>query len=132
MPYLFRALIDSNFGRMRRDFDIILGAENADLSEVRGAIEQDPSSVNEQDPDTGLTAMHIAAADSNTSIFNELMKQPNLDLEIRDHWGRSAIDLSIATGHEALTERLLQRRYPQFFEDDDPYPDNGAPHLRAF
>lgn len=130
MPYLFKAIFNRDIQPMKREFNIIIGAENADLAEVRGAIQENQSSVNEQDPDTGLTAMHIAAADSNASIFNELMNQPNLDLEVRDYWGRTAIDLAISAGHEELTERLFERRYPQFFGDDDPYPNQG-PHLRV-
>jgi ankyrin repeat protein len=130
MPYLF---LSTEPGLKKREFDIILGAERADLAEVRGAIQEDPDVVNFQDPDTGLTAMHISAADHNTSVFNELLKHKTLDIDLRDHWGRTAIDIAVAAGHHDLAERLLQRRFPEFFEsDDDPYPATppGVTRLR--
>lgn len=130
MPYLFAS---NDSGLKKRDFDIILGAERADLAEVRGAIQEYPEAVNLQDPDTGLTAMHISAADHNTSVFNELLKHANLDLDLRDHWGRTPIDIAIAAGHHDLAERLMRKRFPEFFEnDDDPYPETppGVVRLR--
>lgn len=121
---------DSGLGK--REFDIIRGAENADLVEVRGAINEDVNAVNFQDPTTGLTAMHISAADHNQSVVKELLKH-KVDLDVRDAWGRTAIDLAIGAGHDDIAEILYRRRFPEFFEsDDDPYPDlpPGVSRLR--
>lgn len=122
MPYLYKLINDQIV--MGKEYDIIAGAENGDLQEVRGAIAEDQEAVNFRDPDTGATAAHISAGDGNRSIVNELLKHDNLDLTITDYWDRTAADMAINGGHHEIADKLMERAFPEFFGDDDPFPEH--------
>lgn len=98
--------------------NIIVGANNDDLRVVKAALAEDPSCINFQDTNTGLTAIHIAAAHGTLRLARYLLEQNGIDLSLADWRGRRAVDLAIAIGHKPLINLLARRMYPTSFEED--------------
>lgn len=86
-----------------------------------------PELVNAQQPSTGLTPLHLAAAHGYPEMVRTLLAMDGAAVELKDHWGRTALDVAKACNHLDCAEELLRATYSEFFEgDDDPYPEEDA------
>lgn len=87
--------------------DIIRGARNNDISEVRAALELNAEDINKADYAFGLTALHYAAAKGNPSMVDFLLLQNGVDITIKDRWGRDALDAAIDAGNQDCIDKLF-------------------------
>ncbi|MEW8073220.1 MAG: ankyrin repeat domain-containing protein [Candidatus Thiodiazotropha sp.] len=64
--------------------------------------------VNYQDPDTGATALHMAAANQALKVLRYLITLPHIDYLLRDKKGRLASEMAFIYGHDPAVARLLR------------------------
>ena len=64
-------------------------------------------SVNHQDPHTGSTALHKAAASQARDVIRELLRTGGCDFLIRDNKGRLPSEMAYLYGHDPALARLL-------------------------
>ena len=93
-------------------FDIFHGADINDLTEIAGALQEDPAALDAREPLTGKTATAIAAADGNYLALHFLLVTHNADPWVKDKHGLLALDYARAIGHQACRQLLLQHMYP--------------------
>lgn len=91
------------------EHDILKGAYDNDHGEVSAALAESPACINAQSQAEGLTALHIAAALGNQSMVELLLKQPLVDVTVKDRFGRDPLDIAITTGHPAVIKALFAR-----------------------
>ncbi|OXT01635.1 hypothetical protein B7H23_01295 [Notoacmeibacter marinus] len=97
--------------------DIIRGAMHNDISEVRAALENGKN-INEQDRIHGLTALHHAAVRGNYSMTTYLLTQAEIDISLKDRWGRDPLDVAILTGCQPVIDQMF--RFRETGESEDP------------
>lgn len=97
-------------------------AERNDLNGVAQVLQEKPVAINQQDPETGMTALHWAGANRNLRLGEMLFGQeiPRVDPWIKDRWDRLPAELAIKTGNESLID-LFHRM--MFREDYEPEID---------
>ncbi|MBN9039342.1 MAG: ankyrin repeat domain-containing protein [Rhizobiales bacterium] len=93
--------------------DIIEGALKNSLSDVEAALKADSDSINQQEDETGSTALHIAVASMNMPMVLLLSSQVGADINIKDDFGRDVIDLALEVGHPEIVKHLLKLRGSQ-------------------
>ena len=93
------------------NYDIIRGAERNDLDEVRSAVEIEGVSVNYQEPVAGLTALHKVAARGNILVLKWLVSHPDVDLDIRDTFDRSAAKVAAMFRQEEAYQIICAARF---------------------
>lgn len=100
------------------------------ITEIEAKLSHEPSLVNRQDPKTGMTLLHSAAATRNLALGKLLFdqKEPKADPWIRDRWGRLAVDLALETGNQTLIDLFHRHMFPEDYENDyDPLdPPEGV------
>lgn len=92
---------------------IITGAEFNDMEIVKQALLHDPHLVNSRHPRSGVTALHIAAANRNLSMVSFLVEQPGINLTSVDRFGRDALDLAINVGDRRIIDLLSRMMFPK-------------------
>lgn len=116
--------------------DIIRGAKNNDISEVRAALKQDWRVINKQDQAFKMSAVHYAAAMGNASMSSFLLQQDEIDLSLRDRWDRDPLDVAILSGNQDIVDEMFRFRYGDSSEDntpdDDPVSDPSSPDVIPF
>ena len=100
--------------------DIIRGAKNNDLSEVKAALELNQHDITKQDGIYGLSALHYAAAKGNIHMVDYLLTQEGVNIDLKDRWGRDVLDVAILSGPQQVIQSLFAFRH----KDDDPSPDD--------
>ena len=100
--------------------DIIRGAKNNDLSEVKAALELNKHDIIKQDGIYGLSALHYAAAKGNIHMVDYLLRQEGVNIDLKDRWERDVLDVAILSGHQQVIESLFAFRHG----DVDPSSDN--------
>ena len=88
--------------------NIIRGATNHDLDEIRRALAENPDCINETEPNVGVTALHIAAFDGNYEIVDFLCDQPGVDVHAEDNLGRTPWWAAYIVGREDIHIRILK------------------------
>ena len=118
--------IIDNYNNLDKDKpNIIRGAMNADLHEVKAALLDNPTCINEADPETGLTAMHIGGGEGDYDLVDLLCQQPGYDISLRDAWGRTPYFMARIIGRQDIVERMFQdidanlRRKEALFGDEE-------------
>lgn len=100
------------------------------VRDIANRILYEPALVNKQDPGTGMTLLHSAAATRNLALGQLLFDQqdPKADPWIRDRWGRLAVDLALETGNQSLIDLFHRHMFPEDYAYDfDPLdPPEGA------
>ena len=71
-------------------------------------IEADPEQINQQDPFTGLTPLHIAIFRQNVELVRALISHPMTDPNLADGFGRRAIDMCVYTRSEEMFHFVLE------------------------
>lgn len=87
--------------------NIIRGAENADLEEIKAALLENPNCINEVCI-SGLTALHYAACDGMYSIVDFLCDQPGVDIGVLDIFGRTPYLLASIVGRNDIHDRIMK------------------------
>lgn len=100
--------IEEIYSNMTDVPNIIRGATNGDLEEIKEALRNDPDCINETDPDVGVTALHIACFDGNYEIVDFLCSQPGVEVYVYDNLGRIPWYAAYAIGRDDICERLLR------------------------
>ncbi|XP_077535219.1 uncharacterized protein LOC144147059 isoform X2 [Haemaphysalis longicornis] len=59
--------------------------------------------------DIGNTALHVAIANTNVGIFDELLQLPNVDFTLTNKYGLNALHMAALKGDATMTEKLLSR-----------------------
>ncbi|XP_077534639.1 uncharacterized protein LOC144146570 [Haemaphysalis longicornis] len=59
--------------------------------------------------DIGNTALHVAIANTNVGIFNELLQLPNVDFTLTNKYGLNALHMAALKGDATMTEKLLSK-----------------------
>ena len=96
--------------RGRREPNLIRGAKNNDLGEVKRAVHQRRDTLNKVEADTGFSALHYAVARGNLRIVTFLLEQDDIDLRIADIHNREPLDLAVDVGHQGIVVALLKAR----------------------
>lgn len=109
------------------DPDIIRGAKNNDISEVRAALKLDWKVINKQDLTFKMSALHYAAARGNSSMVSFLLEQEGLDINLKDRWVRDPLDLAILSGNQDIIDDMFKFRHGDKPDDSDPEPDAPLP-----
>jgi len=95
------------------DGALFRAARDADEAEVRRLLASPDTNINAVDPETGYTALHIAAARSARAIVRLLVATRGCDFAIKDRQGRTAATLAYVLGEDpALCRFLLGKQYP--------------------
>jgi ankyrin repeat protein len=109
--------------------DIIRGAKNNDLSEVKAALELNSHDITKQDGIYGLSALHYAAAKGNAYMVDYLLQQDGVNIDLKDRWERDVLDVAILSGNQKIIQSLFTFRH----QDNDGEPDdprsNGPTHF---
>jgi len=90
----------------------------------------DGAPVNPQDPSTGATPLHYAAAFRARPAFRTLLKSGKCDFLIRDRKGRLAWELASNTDDSAMTRLLIRRTAKQAEAQGLPLPPRREPAHR--
>jgi ankyrin repeat protein len=113
---------------------IIEGAQQNDLGKVEAALELDPPCVNACDPRSGLTALHIAAADGNRSLVRFLLSRADCAFSPEDRLGRTPVQLAYVIGRDDIVDDIcssmaadLSRRFPELNEAEEFPPSIPVP-----
>lgn len=93
---------------LKSEPNIIRGATNNDLDEVKRALEADPNCINETEPNVGVTALHIAAFDGNYEMVDFLCDQPCIDIHKEDNLGRSPQWAAYIIGRNDIEMRIMR------------------------
>lgn len=88
--------------------NIIRGAMNENLEEIKAALANNPNCINETDDKMRLTAMHIAAANGAYDIIDLLCEQPGYDIGLKDAVGRTPDDLAWIIGRHDIIDRMMR------------------------
>lgn len=114
-----------NTGMFKPDHDIVRGAKNNDIEEVKAALRQKPGCINASDY-AGLTALHWAGANANYAICAYLFdfSHPKYLLNpwIPDSRDRLAVDHAIGTGSDHLVALFRTRMITGDVASDNPPP----------
>lgn len=94
---------------------ILQAADDGDIKGVDRAISASRDAINFRDPDTGLTALHIAAGDGNLAMTLHLLRKPGIDLTIKDYFGRDAVDLAMGVNATEIVDAISKKLYPKSF-----------------
>jgi ankyrin repeat protein len=106
--------------------DIVRASRENNFTLVKSALEQNPACINDQDPVTGMTALHWACANRNKEVFDLLGEFPNLSYDLLTFAGQSPEQLALESGATEIADALHQRIFVQDHLDEDPYADNSS------
>lgn len=101
---------------------LIESAEKGSVKGIQIALEAGVN-VNIQEPDTGITAAHAAIAGGHWFALEELLNTPEIDLHLKDNFGRSAIGLALSHPREdiiLMIEEFLDEKLSRTTSDTDP------------
>ena len=88
--------------------NIIRGARNNDLEEVKAALNQNWTNITQKDVSNGMTALHYAAALGNYNMAQFLLQRKGIELRAEDRFGRDALDVAIDCGNQRIVEAVFQ------------------------
>ena len=91
--------------------DIVECALKNDFSAVDTILEDDPSLINAQRSDTGLTALMAASGRGLRRMVVHILAKEGIDLFIRDFEGQDAFDYAVL--FPEVTELLMRKRLPK-------------------
>ena len=94
---------------------IIFAALHGNLAEVDRAAAVDRRAINFQEPESGVTALHVAAGNGDVALTRHLLMKPGIDVAIKDRFGRDALDLAIEINADEIVELLSRKLYPKSF-----------------
>lgn len=94
----------------------------ADL--IQEILDDFPDSINDQQSDTGMTALHFACSHRSYKCFKVLAAAEGLDPWIRDVAGRYAMDLAMSSGHQQIIDELHYMMFEDDFDIEPDGPDN--------
>ena len=109
------------------DPDIIRGAKNNDISEVRAALKIDWRVINKRDLTFKMSALHYAAARGNSSMASFLLEQKGVDINLKDRWDRDPLDVAILSGNQDIIDDMFKFRHGDETDDSDPKPEAPLP-----
>ena len=112
--------IDNEVDAVLRGHDLLDAARDGDAVTVRRLIGDEETPVNFQDPRTGATALHYAAAYRARPTARALLKSGRCDFLIRDRKGRLAWELASNADDAAMTRLLLIKTASQARERGVP------------
>jgi hypothetical protein len=92
--------------------EFLHAAERGDASRLRTFLEEG-FPVTFQDPETGETALHIAAACRARGALRVLLQSPDCDYLLRDRNGRLPSEMAYLHGEDPAAARLLGRKEKQ-------------------
>lgn len=104
-------------------YDIIYGSATNNDMIVTGALKEDPHCINNQDPETLMTALHWTGANRNLRIAEILFAQTAVKVDpwLKDKWGRLPMDLAQVTGNPSLIDLFHRKMFPEDYQYDfDP------------
>ncbi|PCJ82178.1 MAG: hypothetical protein COA52_20260 [Hyphomicrobiales bacterium] len=109
------------------DPDIIRGAKNNDISEVRAALKIDWKVITKRDLTFKMSALHYAAARGNSSMVSFLLEQKGADINLKDRWGRDPLDVAILSGNQDIIDDMFKFRHGEEPDENDPEPEPPLP-----
>lgn len=106
----------------RRHFDIIEAAMKNDFKAVDEALKHDPDAINAQRPGTLITPLIGAAGRGLERMVGHLLSKDNVDVSIKDAFGKSAFDHGRL--FPEIVGKLVLHKYPdlQWQEPCEPQP----------
>ncbi|XP_077535224.1 uncharacterized protein LOC144147061 isoform X2 [Haemaphysalis longicornis] len=110
ISHLLRLGADINATNNRNHTALQFAAKQGFLGCVRELTERHNTlNPNIQD-DIGNTALHVAIANTNVGIFNELVELPNIDFTVTNKYGLNALHMAAMKGDTTMTEKILSKR----------------------
>ena len=85
--------------------DIIEAAERGDIKKIEAALSLGED-VNVQEGATGITPLHAAIAGNHVAAVRYLLMQPDIDLDVKDKFGRSPVGLALSLPHDGVIQEL--------------------------
>lgn len=113
--------------------DIFRGAMDADIEEVKLALEQSPEILNARHEKGGVTPLAMAAWYGNYEIVDYLCSFPDIDLLALDDQGRTVWYGAVALGREDIVQRIMQpnaEKVQAKIEQEDRF--EGSSNVTAF
>ena len=89
-------------GVTRRSTSILDAVKANDLNAIETALADDPSCINDVDPDTRQTPAHIAARKGYFRAILRLLSAPGIDLTIRDAEDHDVFASAVLGGHRGI------------------------------
>lgn len=100
-------------GLSRSHYALILAAYEDQTETALKLIADDPEQINRQDPYAGLTALHIAIFRQNEDLVKALTRHPQTSAQLKDVFGRRAVDMLNYTINQAIFEAVITATYPE-------------------
>lgn len=95
-------------------------AHQGNIGFAAACLERHPDSINAQDPQSGVTALHIAILRQDVPLVELLTAQPSCDAWLRDRFNRSAADMLVYTSNRTIFEAVIAKAYP---DQEAMWPD---------
>ncbi|ETN15448.1 TKL protein kinase [Phytophthora nicotianae INRA-310] len=67
----------------------------------------------------GWTALTLAAADGSVDLLEQLLVEPNVDIDYPNHWGETALSRAVFIGNERIAKLLLDEGAKVDLADED-------------
>ncbi len=99
-------------GPTRQKYPLIMAVYHNATDLAEKLIREDPAQINDQDPYAGLSPLHIAIFRQNVRIIGILLKQPTINLRLRDSFGRRAQDFLDYTVDPEIHRLITNACYP--------------------
>lgn len=111
-----------NSFRMRTPQTFLFAVKEGDVDSVREHLDGAFDQINYAEPETGLTALHYAAAYDARVVLKLLIATGKCDYHARDRKGRTAATLAFEVADNPAVGRLLYKKMAQTADDLAPHP----------
>lgn len=106
--------------------ELFKAAKEGKASDVRLALGSAALDINAQEPGTGATALHYAAANNAIDALRLLAAHPGCDFTIADSRGRTAATLAYEVAENPVTGRFLLRKEREQRRDRGTLPAQSS------
>jgi len=93
-------------------------------------IKTDADQINLQEPFADLTSLHLAIFRQNLSVVRNICEHPVTQIDLKDRFGRKAIDMCVYTSNEDIFHAVLERTYQGPLLQLDRGDDSGVVPFR--
>ena len=99
--------ISSGGGRDLANREFLAAVDIGDIDKVRRYLKDPAVNINYAEPETGLTALHIAAGRNAGAVMRLLVSTGKCDYTLKDTEGRTAATVAVVVGRNPAAGRYL-------------------------
>ncbi|MEO1242775.1 MAG: ankyrin repeat domain-containing protein [Pseudomonadota bacterium] len=93
--------------------DIVRYARLNQYHSLYHALRKNPLRVNDIDPISLMTALHWACANRSLKSVQEILEVDEVDLWVKDKFGRTAMDIALDSGNMEIIDLLFDLMHPE-------------------